>query len=99
MKKSRLLICPSYYESFGMVIVEAMTCGLPVVVYDLPIYGMIYPAGMIRVEIGNIDKLAQSVSNLLLDEALRNKMADDAYALSKGFSWEKTIEDIFKRLT
>jgi len=96
MKQSRLLVCPSYYESFGMVIVEAMACGLPVLAYGLPIYSTIYPVGMASVEIGNINELAQSLLSLLSNESARQELADDAYRLSKQFSWEKTAEDILR---
>jgi glycosyltransferase involved in cell wall biosynthesis len=41
-KSSRLFIMPSHYESWGIVIGEALACGTPVVAYDLPAYRPIF---------------------------------------------------------
>jgi glycosyltransferase involved in cell wall biosynthesis len=99
MKQSKLLICPSYYESFGMVIVEAMACALPVVAYNLPTYKDIYHSGMLKADIGNIQELAEKTLSLLLDEPYRQKLSDEAYKLSEEFSWDKTAELIIGRIT
>ena len=41
-KSSRLFIMPSHYESWGIVVGEALACGTPVVAYDLPAYRPIF---------------------------------------------------------
>lgn len=98
MKSSKMCVFPSTYESFGIVVAEAMACGLPVVAYDLPIYKEIYPSGMFKAEIGDIDGLAKYIIELIENEKLRLKMSKEAYKSSQRFDWEKTAEKILDRL-
>jgi glycosyltransferase involved in cell wall biosynthesis len=44
MKRTRILLVPSYYESFGRVAIEAMINGIPVM-YSKPVTNSIYPGG------------------------------------------------------
>lgn len=97
MKSSKICIFPSTYESFGMVAAEAMACSLPVVAYNLPIYREIYPAGMLKANIGDIKGLAKNIIRLLSDEEIRQKMSEEAYKLSQRFNWENTANMIIDR--
>ncbi|HDY66924.1 MAG TPA: glycosyltransferase family 1 protein [Candidatus Scalindua sp.] len=98
LKSSKIFLFPSYYESFGLVACEAMACGLPVVAYDLPIYKEIYPQGMVKVPIGNIEKFSQEVVNLLTDNEKRERLSHNALSIARKFSWDKTADAILERL-
>ncbi|MFA5089682.1 MAG: glycosyltransferase family 4 protein [Candidatus Omnitrophota bacterium] len=98
IQSAKLFICPSYYESFGIVIAEAMSVGLPVVAYDLDIYYDIYPQGMIKVPLGDKHGFANKVIELLKDEDKRSELSKQALAVSQRFSWEETAGDILKKL-
>jgi len=99
IKSSKLLLMPSYYESFGMVALEGMACGLPVAAYDLPVFREIYTSGMLRAPVGDWEAMAKNCIALLSDEIFRQKIAKEALNLSTKFSWENAAEDILKRLT
>lgn len=93
--KSSIAVCSSRFEGFGMIIVEAMACGLAVVSFDCP-WG---PRNIIRdgedgilVENGNVDKMADALVSLIQDNDKRTTMAKNAVQNVKRFEIEKIAE-------
>ena len=91
-KKSSISVCSSRFEGFGLVIIEAMSCGLPVVSFDCP-WG---PGSIISdsqdgllVENGNIDKLAETLIGLMGNEQLRMQMASQAVLNAQRFQLDR----------
>ena len=94
-EKSSLAVCSSKFEGFGLVITEAMSCGLPVVSFDCP-WG---PRAIIRdgedgllVENGNVEKLADAIIWMIQHPEMRSKMATKAIENVQRFSIEKIAE-------
>lgn len=102
--KSSILLLTSLFEAFGLVLPEAMSCGLPVVAFDCP-YG---PADIITdgvdgflVKDRDIETFASRVCQLMEDPDLRQKMGQAGVLSSKRFSpdlimpkWEKLFNDV-----
>lgn len=85
-RDSSILVSTSLYEPFGLVIPEAMSCGLPVVAYDCP-YG---PAsflhdGVFLIPLNNKFTFAERLSELINDSVLRRQMGDRGIVLSKEY--------------
>lgn len=95
LKQSRIFLMTSCYESFGLVNLEAMKCGLPVVAYNLPVFE-VFNKGMIKVDILDNKKLADEALRLINDREYYEKISSDALRFSGDFSWEKTGEEIYK---
>jgi len=92
---SSLLVLPSRSEGFGMVLIEAMGFGLPVVSFDCP-NG---PADIISegedgflIENGNTEMFAKQVSVLMKDDQLRKKMGGKAKKNVQRFSADKIVQ-------
>jgi glycosyltransferase involved in cell wall biosynthesis len=104
--KSSIAVCSSRFEGFGMIIIEAMACGLAVVSFDCP-WGprSIIDDGKdgVLVENGNIEKLADTIVSLTQDDKKRNNMAMNAVQSVKRFQmdiianqWKKLFEDVIQ---
>jgi len=98
IKHSRIFLMTSYYESFGLVNVEAMTYGLPVVAYDLPVFS-VFEKGMITVPVLDNRKMAEAIFRLLDEKAYYQKISEAATAFAKEFSWDIMGKEIQQLMT
>jgi glycosyltransferase involved in cell wall biosynthesis len=89
--KSSLSVCSSRYEGFGMVILEAMACGLPVISFDCPWGpGSIISDGRdgVLVENANVDALADKIIQVLSAKDYMHELAQNAIDKSKKYRLE-----------
>lgn len=101
MKASKLLILPSYYESWCVVALEAMACGLPVVAYNLPVYHDIYAHGMKMVPIGDQKALSLAVMDLLEHEDKLRLLSKEALQTAASYEngWEDAVEQLLCKIS
>lgn len=106
--ESSFAVLSSRYEGFSLVILEAMTCGVPSVSFDCP-HG---PRNIIRdgedgllVEYLNPQALANGICRLIEDEQLRKQLGENARRDIQRFSkdsvmkqWEELFENLTKNL-
>jgi len=97
LKASKVLLFPSHYESFGMVALEALACGVPVVAYDLKVYKEAFGDKLITVPRGNTTALAQAaLSSLSLCKD--SSFTSELKWFSQKFNFQNTSRRIFEGL-
>jgi len=91
---AEVLVMPSHYESFGMVALEAMACGTPVIASDVGGLSTLVQHNQtgLRVRANDPAELARAIERLLDDEALRRRMGHAAACYAEGYSWQKVAD-------
>jgi len=104
MRKADFFLYPSF-EGGGMVVLEAMACGKPIVCLDFGGPGeFVTPKCGIKVKVRTpeqvVNDLASALKRLALDNDLRYKLSQGAKKRAMDFSWDrkgKIIENIYNR--
>jgi D-inositol-3-phosphate glycosyltransferase len=91
---SDMLVMPSHYESFGMVALEAMACGTPVIASDVGgLHELVkHNKTGIRVKVNDLDAMARAIERLLDDEGLRRRMGHAAACYAEDYAWGRIVE-------
>lgn len=88
---AEVLVMPSHYESFGMVALEAMACGTPVVASQVGGLAFLVQDGVngYVVPDGDPEALGERLTLMIENPDLRNKMGAQAAAYAQDYAWER----------
>lgn len=86
-------ILTSFYEGFGLPIVESQACGVPVVTSDTSSMPEVAGKGALYVDPFDVGSIVAKIKLLLSDEHLRNELIEKGFENIKRFSWNKTAEE------
>ncbi|MBE9049035.1 glycosyltransferase family 4 protein [Nostocales cyanobacterium LEGE 11386] len=103
MKAVDFLVFPSRYEPFGLVVIEAMAAGLPVITaISTGAADLVTPeSGIVLPDSDDTEALTQALQLLASDRLLRQKMGQAARLVAEQHSWTKmaqTYLDLFEEL-
>jgi glycosyltransferase involved in cell wall biosynthesis len=103
-RDASVLVLPSVTESesFGIVLIEALACGTPVVASNIGGMPQVIHStgGGLLVEAGNEEKLAEAICAITTDKTLRNKLAEAGlHNVKRLYTWESTVQNFNKVIT
>jgi len=92
MKSSKMFVLPSEREGFGLVVVEANACGLPVLTYDHPDNAAkdLIAEGTNGYLFKNYQELAQTMQLVLLQDNNRQQYTGSA----QQYDWQATVDSV-----
>ena len=80
----------SKVETFGMPLVEAMACGLPIVASDIPVHREVLNGAALMVSPDDPKEIANALHKVLTDHLTRERLKSVSRTRSQDFSWKKT---------
>jgi D-inositol-3-phosphate glycosyltransferase len=91
---AEVVVVPSHYESFGMVALEAMACGTPVVASQVGGLAYLVQDGVtgFTVPVDDPQTMAERLMSLLSNPALRNQMGQQAVQYAQAYAWEQIAQ-------
>jgi glycosyltransferase involved in cell wall biosynthesis len=83
-------VYPSYFEGFGLPPLEAMQCGVPVIVGDRTSLPEVVGDAAVLVDPFDVNALAAAIEKVVSDSNLRAKLSVQGLARAKLFEWRET---------
>jgi len=101
MRNAEIFIMPSLHESFGLPILEAMACGVPVITSNVTGCPEIAGDAAFLVDPRNTKEIAKAIRQLSNDESLRHQLIQKGLKRAGEFSWEKSANkhlEVFEQI-
>ncbi|MBW8012919.1 MAG: glycosyltransferase family 1 protein [Chloroflexi bacterium] len=100
---AHIVVVPSHYESFGMVALEAMACGTPVVASQVGGLAYLVQDGVTGYHVPDQDPeaLSKRLTTLLEDRELNLQMGSEGVEVAKDYGWGSIalkIKDVFEEV-
>ena len=93
-----VFVSPSSMEGWGITAAEALACGTPCVVYDVPGLREVVEDGRCGFVLSEGSELSRPILEILTDASLREKLSAAAAARGRAFSWDRAAADMLNVL-
>jgi len=94
LKVAKVFIYPSQFDSFGLVVLESLASGTPVVAYDIPALKLNFPNSFVkRVALRDYKQMAFEALRIINDVSLRNMLSQKAKSFASEFSWDDVFSE------
>lgn len=91
-----LFVYPSAYEGFGLPVVEAMACGVPVIISNRTSLPEVADGAALIIEPDNHEEFVNGLQKGLEDEAWRINAIENGIKKAKQYTWEKCVNETVK---
>lgn len=93
---AKLFVYPSFYEGFGLPVLEAMACGCPVITSNTSSLPEVGGDAALYVNPEDTDQVAEKIYQVLSDQNLQNDMSQKGVKQAGKFSWEKCAQETIR---
>jgi glycosyltransferase involved in cell wall biosynthesis len=100
-RNASAIVVPSRFETFSMVVLEAMAYGKPMVSFDIKGLKWVPDDCMLKVKPFDTDEFGNAIKKILKDKKLRLSLSQAAKKHANKYTWEGTIkkyEEVFKKV-
>lgn len=87
---------PSFYEGFAIQILEAMSCGCPVVAGNVSSMPEVAGGAAVLVDPNSTKEITEAVNKIILNDDVKKDLIRKGFTRVKNFSWQKTAEETIK---
>jgi glycosyltransferase involved in cell wall biosynthesis len=98
VQRARVLVFPTWCESFGLPLAEALAMGAPAVAADIPACREVGGDAALYYEPGDAASLGAAIDRLLRDPDLRQSIATAARERGQQFSWRTNAVEVRESL-
>ena len=92
-KNASLFVFPSYSETFGLPLVEAMASGVPVIAANAASIPEVAGEAAIYFDPFDCEEIAKTIETVVNDKNLSNSLRKRGLAQAKQFSWKRSAEE------
>ncbi|MFC1733913.1 glycosyltransferase family 4 protein [candidate division KSB1 bacterium] len=96
MNGAEVFAYPSFYEGFGLPVLEAMQCGIPVVTSNISSMPEVGGEACLYIDPDSADDLADKIYSVVNNPKLQKSLSEKGIERAKDFSWEKCAKDTLK---
>ncbi|MFC1623480.1 glycosyltransferase family 4 protein, partial [Patescibacteria group bacterium] len=88
-----VFVYPSFFEGFGFPPLEAMSCGVPVVVSNNSSFPETVGGAAVMIDPDRPDEMFIAVRDIVHNISLKNDLSARGLVRSRAFKWQKTVEE------
>ena len=91
---AKALIFPSLYEGFGLPILEAMACGIPVVTSNITAMPEVAGDAALLVDPGSVEQITGAMEQIVADSGMRQQLREKGLRRAMKFSWGGAVSKV-----
>ena len=100
--KCKVFVFPSFFEGFGLPIIEAMQCGAPVITSTTSCLPEVAGDAAVLVDPNSVDELFDAMNSIITDSELHTKLKYASIKRARDFSWSnaaKETVEVYKKFS